>query len=127
MKFEDVKTIDDRHEHGAWVDGLVNLPGVALKVRGEMNADHESLSQQLWSEVPPHHRENPPPGVAEAIDNECIKKTLLLDWKGFDDLPCTPENIDKLLPFRVFRRAVTYATRVVARNGRAELEASSKN
>jgi hypothetical protein len=56
-----------------------------------------------------------------------MAKTILLDWKGLDDMPCTPENIDKALDLRVFRQAVRLASRMVSGRGRENLEDDAKN
>jgi hypothetical protein len=127
MKFDDLKAIDMRANHGAWIDNLVNLPGVAVKVRAEMNADHEKLFSELWGKVPADKRDPADPEIEEAINKECMAKTILLDWKGLDDLPCTPENVDKALDLRVFRQAVRLASRMVAGRGRENLEDDAKN
>jgi hypothetical protein len=125
MKFEDLKAIDKRADQGAWIDNLANLPGVAVKVRAEMNADYEKLSGELWGKIPADKRDDPE--IEDAISKECMAKTVLLDWKGFEDLPCTPENIDKALDIRIFRQGVRLASRLVAGRGRETLENDAKN
>jgi hypothetical protein len=124
MKFDDLLKINNRVEQGAWVDA-VQLPGVKLKVRGELNSDYERLQAELWSRVPAEERENPE--VAEVIDKELLAKTVLIDWKGLEDSPFTPENVERALAVRVFRQAVVFAARTVARRGSDMIEGDAKN
>lgn len=125
MKFDDIVEIGRRNEEGAWVDGLANFNGVAFKVRGQMNSDYETLFSKRWGDVPADKRDDPE--ITERIENECIIKTILLDWKGIDDFPATPENIEKALAIRTFKQAVTTASRIVATRGRDSLEADAGN
>ena len=125
MKFDDIKEIGRKAEEGAWVDGLANFNGVAFKVRAQMNQDHEALFTKRWGEIPADKRDDPE--VTERIDNECIIKTILLDWKGIDDFECTPSNVEKALEIRTFKQAVVTASRIVATRGRDTLEADAGN
>jgi hypothetical protein len=125
MKFDDIVEIGKRSEEGAWVDGLAHFNGLALKVRGAMNSDFEALFSKLWGPVPADKREDPE--INDRIEKECIVKTILLDWKGIDDFPATPENVEKALEVRTFKQAVMTAARVVATRGRDQLEADTGN
>lgn len=125
MKFEDIVKSSNRSEEGAWISDLANLNGVSLKVRGQMCSKHEALFSELWGKVPSDKREDP--DITEQIDKRCIKEVILLDWKGIDDFPCTPENVDQALDVRTFRQAVVTASRVVATRGRDTLEADAGN
>ena len=90
-----------------------------------MNSDYETLFSKRWGDVPADKRDDPE--ITERIENECIIKTILLDWKGIDDFPATPENVEKALAIRTFKQAVVTASRIVATRGRDALEADAGN
>lgn len=125
MKFDDLVKIDERADKGAWIDTLRNLPGVKLKVRGEMNADHEKALAELWSKLPSDKRDDP--AEAERIETEALAAAILVDWDGLEDTPFTPENATRALALRTFRQEVIFASRIVASRGSLTLEADAKN
>lgn len=124
MKLEDLSKIDTLVQDGGWVGNLRNLPGVRLKVRGEMNTDYQRRAAELYAEVPEQERARPE--AVERIETALLHETVLIDWNGIEE-PFTPENALQALQSPVFRRAVQIASRAVGEIGAASLEADAKN
>jgi hypothetical protein len=141
MKLKEIKTVSQNVEKGGWVSDLPNLPGVSLKVRGTFNSDYNRLFSDLRADLTADELKDPK--VAEAIEVRLLAETILVDWAGIEDDAAKPDKDGKLPPLayspelaeqllsdpelKIFRRAVTYAGNVVAREGSASLEEATKN
>lgn len=128
MKLSEVKATGTRIEHGAWVDDLPNLPGVAVKVRGAFNSDYNALFSKLAKQYSADELKND--DVQTEIDNDLLLQTILVDWSGIEDFPFNADNARVAVTdpeLVIFRRAINYAANNVARLGRASLEEAAKN
>jgi len=128
MKLDEIATVTRNIEQGAWVADLPNLPGVSVKVRGAYNADYSRLLAKLRSEMSPEEIRDP--NIQDSLEPQLLHETVLLDWDGIEDTPYSKETAARLLThpdYAAFRRAVSYAANVVARQGKASLEAARKN
>lgn len=115
-----IESRERRREDGAWIsEGFRDIPGLALKVRGDGNVDYERLSVEIYSAATPDQRRSPEFDLATT--KRLMRETLLLDWNLRE--PFTPENVDRALAMQTFRQAVTYASRSVAGLGTETLEA----
>lgn len=125
MKFDEIFARDAKREQGAWVrTGFRDLPGLALKVRGDNNADQMKRAAELWSAATPQEREAP--DFETEMQKTLLLDTILLDW-NIEDRPFDRESAREALETSTFRQAVEYASRVVASLGVATLEADAKN
>ena len=86
MKLSSIKINGKAIEEGAWIDGIPELEGVRFRVRGMNNTAHRRLQAKLIREIPRERRLNGiDPADADAVDAECLARTVLLDWDGVDD------------------------------------------
>lgn len=128
MKLNEIKETGTRIEQGAWVSKLPNLPGVSLKVRGAFNSDYNALFATLAAQYSPEELKSEE--VQNDIDNTLLVDTIIVDWDGIEEFPCTREN--KLLAvadpdLKILRRAINYAANNVAQLGRQSVEDAAKN
>ena len=99
-----------------------------MKVRGYGSTQHMRAMADAYADMPQEQRDNP--DIRYEIEGDCMAKTLILDWAGIDDLKFSPENAKKVVSdpdLRIFRAGIDWATKTVAQNGRANLEADAKN
>ncbi len=122
MKLSKIKVNGKAIEGGAWVSGIPELEGVRLKVRGLRNTAHRRLEAKLSRDIPREDRLNGiDPAAADAIESECLAKTVLLDWSGIegDDgkpIPYSDEIGLQYLSdpdYLVLRNGVVYAATIV--------------
>jgi hypothetical protein len=128
VKLKEIRETTKKLEDGAWVQDLPNLPGVAIKARGTFNSDYNRLFQKLRNKL--NQAELMDDTVNEEIETQLLVETILLDWKGIDDAPFDKAKVADLLrepELAVLRRACVYAGNVVVREGKAELETTTKN
>lgn len=128
MKLSEIKSTSQKIEQGAWVRDLPNLPGVAVKVRGTFNSHYNRLLNKLRSERTPDQLLSEE--AQEEIETRLLHETVLIDWDGIEDASYSPETARELLSdpdMAVFRRAVSFAANVVAREGHQTLERDAKN
>jgi hypothetical protein len=121
------KDVTAKIEHGAWVKGIPNLPGLALKVRGIGNSDYRRLLMKLRADLSPD--EIADEKKQAEMDARLMQETILVGWDGMED-PFTPEHVKTWLTdpeLAVFRSGVVYAASTVAQDGRESLEADAKN
>lgn len=130
MKLSAIKDAGRNIEQGGWIDDLPHLPGVAVKVRGAFNSDYSKLLAKLRDEADPLQGEDRTK-FEEEMQTKLLHQTVLVDWSGIEDAPeYDSETAYQLLTdpdFTIFRRAVVYASSIVATSGRKTLEADAKN
>lgn len=134
MKLSDIEAATSRVEDGAWVRGLPNLPGFAVKVRGMDCMAADLLRKRLLQELPDEQRRALSEEDRERINIEVMSGAVLVDWTITDDaggrLPCTVDAARSALSnpkTRLLREGVAYASQVVAVVGTASLDADAKN
>lgn len=137
MKLSKIRSGVAKAEAGAWVRNLPidGLDDVALKVRGALNDDALRVRAALIAELPEEKRDPLSPEDQLRIGVEMAVEAILIDWtiEGEDDkpLPFTKEKARELLTDpdigKVLQKAVAYASRVVASQGVADIEAAAKN
>lgn len=118
---------------GGWVKKIpyAGCEGLALKVRAA-DSLHAVEVQRNFTVMCKAEDRVP---SDEELNTHLITHALALDWNlttaDGEPLPCTPEEVGKLLTHpvvgRVFRDAFSYASLIVADRGAAELEADVKN
>jgi hypothetical protein len=128
-KLAQIKDRNSKIEKGAWVKDLPNLQdlGVAVQVRGYGNSDHLRVTGEEYAKLSEEQRKDKE--LTYEIDGRLIVQTLLLDWKGIDDLPFNAANAKRAMTdpdLAILRGAIDFATKTVAQNGHETLEADAK-
>lgn len=130
MKLSDQKTAYEPFEMGGWVDKIEvpTMEGIRLKVRALYNSDALRLRQTLVGALAEDKAEDP--DELEKIEDEILKRTVLLGWEGIED-PFTKENVDLIFADPVLRPLYRNAIRVAAlqmqQRAGAKVETDSKN
>ncbi len=136
MDLAKIREAGARIRTGAWVKDIpvAGFRGVALRVRGNGNADLRKLREKLVADAMATQKAPLPSATLEAINERLIVETILQDWNltdGAERVPCTPEKITEFLADPdlgpLLREAVSWASDQVAENGAAELEAAAGN
>lgn len=132
MKLNEIRDVGRRIDQGAWVGDLPNLPGVRVRVRGLFNASYNRLMQKMRNDYTPEQLRDEK--VQDTIDINLTLDAILLDWDGIEDeneqVPYSREVAQQLLTdpdMDVFRRAVAYASSIVAREGQDKVKDDVKN
>jgi hypothetical protein len=128
MKLSEIKETGTRIEKGAWVSRLPNLPGISIKVRGAFNSDYNRRFSELAASYTPEQLKDE--AVQKDIDTTLLVETIIEDWDGIEDFPCTDENKRLALTdpsLSLLRRAANYAANNVAVLGRESIEEAAKN
>lgn len=128
MHSSKIKDTNRRFEEGGWVDNLPNLDDIAVKVRPLFNADYSRRLEKLSRNLSMEERQDEK--IQMDMQDQLVKETVLLDWRGIDDMPYNKKNVDKVFSdpdFGIFKQAIIYAASVVARQGKASLEDDLKN
>lgn len=124
LDIEDIERADDRRERGAWVRNVFrDFPGLALRVRGDGNADHLRLANEITSRATKEEREAKT--FAADTQKRLQLEAILVDWNL--KTPFSPEAADRLLSRATFREAVEFASLRVAAIGTETLEADAGN
>lgn len=135
MKLSEQKRIRHAVEQGGWVDNIAidGFEGIALKVRGMGNADYNRMYSDLAAALPPEKKNadgTPVDAEAERIMIECLKRTVLVAWKGIED-EFSADAVDGIFAdpdlAPAWRAAVLYAARSMTRGVREAIEADAKN
>ena len=134
MKLDDMERGLVALDDGIWVGDLPQafFVGVQLKVRRLWNSDYAKLYGELTASAPRNEAgELVLSAEGEAsISDECLKRTVLVDWEGIDD-PCTEATVDKVFAKPalrpVFRSAIIWAASHAAETFTKGLEADATN
>ena len=134
MKLTDMQRGLAAIEDGVWVGDLPQafLKGVSLKVRRLWNSEHLRVYGELTANFERDAEGEPilTPEQATEIGDECLKRTVLLDWRGIDD-EFSPAALDLIfsdeLMSRTWRAAIMSAARKAADTYSASLKADSGN
>lgn len=134
MKLDDMEKGLVALDDGIWVGELpqVFFTGIRLKVRRLWNADYAKLYGELSAALPRDGKGELvlTPEVERPIVDECLKRTVLVDWEGIDE-PCSPANVNKVFASaklrEVWRGAILIAADRAADAFKAGLEVDAKN
>jgi hypothetical protein len=134
LKLDDMEKGLVALDDGIWVGDLpvAFFEGVRLKVRRLWNADYAKLYGEMTASLA---RDDDgklieDPEAERRITDECLKRTVLVDWDGIDD-PCTADNIEKVFVKpklrQVWRNAIILASTRAADTYTASIETDAKN
>lgn len=136
MKLDKLKSAVRNVTVGGWVSDIPiqGLEGLSLKVRGAHNSDAIRIRTELMEQMPDERRIDMSDSDRDAIALKVMVDAILVDWDLEDDrgdIPCTDEKRIEMLTDPelgdLLRRAVAYASTVVAERGSAALECDAKN
>jgi hypothetical protein len=104
-------------EDGHWVDDIIGLPGIRLKVRGLSSrkvSDYRDSRVRRVSYKDKDSKGNIKPEAMNKITRDVLIETVLLDWEGFTangkPLPYSKETARKFLESRSGDKILGFVT-----------------
>jgi hypothetical protein len=104
MKISSLKIGIARAEQGDWIDDILGMPGVRLRVRGVESASYKDSLRQKLRAIPKQDRERdgaPKLTATELAQGEAMCEALLLDWSGVEAEDGAPQPYDRELAHKL--------------------------